>query len=131
MALTIKKSALSPPTPSGRRVRYTETIKYLTVYPIYLIKWLVFEWLKKYIKVIKNLLILLYFLKYIRYQSPRSLSPKFSLVLKIPAFKLGSFHFYFIKEPFFGIFNFDTLQNQGGWKILHQNSMRTFSNIFK
>ena len=39
--------------------------------------------------------------KYDRIMSPRSLSPKFSFVLRIPVFKLRCFHFYLIKGPFF------------------------------
>ena len=80
---------------------YTKTIKYPTVCPIYLIKWPFFDWSKNYINITRNSSILSYKLKYNRYQSSRGLSPKFSLVLKILAFKLRSIHFYLIKGPFF------------------------------
>ena len=90
-------------------LRYTKTIKYPTVCPFYLIKWPFFGWSEKYINVTKNPPFLLCKLEYISYQSPRSLNPKFSLVLKIPVFKIRTFHFYLIKESFFAIFNFESL----------------------
>ena len=116
---------------STTRYKYTETIKYPTVCPIYLIKWPFFGWSKKYIIVNKNPPILLYKLEYISYQSPRGLSPKFSLILKIPGFKLRRFHFYFIKGPFFPIFNFETWYFQNQWKFWTQTSWRLKPNIFK
>ena len=59
--------------------------------------------------------------KYDRIMSPRSLSQKFSLVLKIPAFKLRCFHFYLIKGPFFPHFQLWTPVISKVVKILHPN----------
>ena len=55
---------------------------------------------------------------------------KFPLVLKIRAVKVVPFHFYFIKQVFFCIFNFDSSYFQNHWKFCNQNSFRSFPNIF-
>ena len=72
-------------------------------------KMTLFRIVKKPLKMLQNQQFFLSLQKYDRIMSPRSLSPKFSLVLKIPAFKLRCFHFYLIKGPFFPIFNFGPL----------------------
>ena len=69
---------------------------------------------KKYIKSVENQPILLSMLEYVRYYSPRDLGPKFTVLLKIRAFKVRIFQLYLIKGLFFGNFDFE------GYFLLNQ-----------
>ena len=75
--------------------------------------------LKKCIKLLENLPILLSMLEYIRNYSPRDLGPKFTVLLKIQAFKVRIFQLYLIKGLVFGNFDFE------GWYFL--NRLKSFS----
>ena len=75
-----------------RRV-YSCTLRLKTIRPfaVYSYKFMIFDMFKKGLKVIENQPILLSMLEYIRYYSPRDLGPKFTMLLKIQAFKVRIF----------------------------------------
>ena len=92
----------------------TLRLKSIRPFAVYSYKFVIFDMFKKCIKLLENLPILLSMLEYIRNHSPRDLGPKFTVLLKIQAFKVRIFQLYLIKGLFFGNFDFE------GWYFLNQ-----------
>ena len=103
--------------------------KKIGTFPSVCSKMAIFKRLENYPKDMQNSISFHQLIDHIGEASEWVLVTKFPVVLKIRAVKVRPFHFYFIKQVFFCIFNFDSSYFQNHWKFCNQNSFRSFPNM--